>query len=84
MSLSAPTVPDLVGVVGAICVLYAYWAVSNDRLSAKSATFHAINALGAVLLLFSLLFKPNLGSIVIELVWLTIALFGLYRARHRR
>jgi len=75
---------DLVGVVGALTICAAYLLVSIRRLDPEGARYQGANALGAVLLLISLWFRPNAGAIVIELIWLAIALFALGRIWLRR
>lgn len=43
-----------------------------------------INGIGAVLLLVSLVYKPNPASIAIEFCWFGISLIGLIRALRNR
>jgi hypothetical protein len=43
-----------------------------------------INGVGAVLLLVSLVFKPNPASVLIEFCWFAISLIGLVRALKNR
>ncbi|MEO1293318.1 MAG: hypothetical protein AAFV62_10880 [Pseudomonadota bacterium] len=84
MTFGTPSIPDLIGITGAVMVLYAYWAVSNQRVSPTGAAFHGLNGGAAVLLLISLAYNPNPGSILIEIVYLAIATQGLWRAWGRR
>lgn len=75
---------DLVGVIGALTICAAYLAVSIRRLDPEGFRYQGANALGSVLLLVSLYFRPNPGAIVIEVIWLTIALFAIGRALLKR
>lgn len=77
--LAAFTIPDWLGILGSIMVVGAYWGVSNGRLEAKRAPYHLVNLTGAGLLLFSLWFRPNPGSILIEILWAGIAIGALLR-----
>lgn len=43
-----------------------------------------INGVGAVLLLVSLVYKPNPASIAIEFSWFAISIIGLVRALRNR
>ena len=81
MQFAAPTLPDLIGLVGVAMILAAYFALQSGRASSEDWRFSAINAAGAALILISLAFAFNLASFVIELSWLAISLFGLWRAR---
>lgn len=72
--------PDLIGYAGVALILSAYALLQTEQLASKSLTYSALNGLGAVGVLISLWFDPNLPSIVIESAWLIISLFGIYRA----
>lgn len=75
---------DLVGIVGALTICAAYLAVSIRRLDPEGFRYQGANALGSILLLISLYFRPNPGAILIEAIWLAIALFAIGRALARR
>lgn len=75
----ALTFADLLGVAGSLMICAAYFAVSLGRLAAVGFAYQGANALGAALLLISLWYRPNPGAIVIETLWLMIALFALGR-----
>ncbi|MGB3457450.1 MAG: hypothetical protein WBG08_00080 [Litorimonas sp.] len=78
------SLPDLVGLSGVALILFAYFALQTDRLAAEDWRFSALNGLGAVLIMVSLWFTFNLASFVIEVFWLAISLFGLWKAWRRR
>lgn len=75
---------DLVGVIGALTICAAYLAVSVRRLDPEGFRYQGANALGSILLLISLYFRPNPGAILIEAIWLAIALFAIGRALLKR
>jgi hypothetical protein len=78
------TVPDFIGLVGVALILAAYFALQTARLSAEDWRFSAINGVGAVLIMVSLYFTFNLASFVIEVFWLAISAYGLWKAWKRR
>lgn len=82
--MSWALIPDAVGVVGSLMVIYAYWGITEGRLRADAWPYHALNGGAAVLLLFSLYFRPNPGSILIEILYLGIAAVGLRKTLWRR
>ena len=82
--LDGLTPVDLVGVAGALLICAAYFAVSVGRVDPEGLPYQGANALGSTLLLVSLWFRPNPGAIVIEALWLMIALFALGRLWARR
>ena len=75
---------DFVGVVGSLMICAAYLAVSLRRVDPEGFRYHFFNAGGSTLLLISLYFRPNPGAILIEVLWLAIAGFGISRAFLRR
>ena len=75
---------DFVGVVGSLTICTAYLAVSLKRVDPEGIPYQAANAIGSILLLISLYFRPNPGAILIEVLWLAIAGFAIARALYRR
>jgi hypothetical protein len=71
---------DFVGNVGVACVLLTYLLLQLGRLSGTSILYSGLNALGAVLILVSLIRSFNLSSFIIEICWLAISLLGIARA----
>ena len=72
-------VADVLSLLGAAAVVYAYYRVTGVR--GADCVYYRVNLLGAVALLLSLLVHPNLGSIVIELFWICISIHGLRRGK---
>jgi len=75
--------PDIIGLIGVGLILLTYGALTLERMDPKGWPYSAGNAIGAVLILISLIFSFNLASFVIEIAWLVISLFGLWKARRR-
>ncbi|MEE8119712.1 MAG: cyclic nucleotide-binding protein [Gammaproteobacteria bacterium] len=71
---------DLVGIIGVILILAAYLLLQIGTVTVQSLWYSLANAIGAVLILFSLYFDFNLPSVIIELAWLAISLIGITRA----
>ena len=70
---------DGVGLIGSFLVVLSYYLLQLERIHPKSLSYNVINLAGAVLLLFSLCFKFNLASFVIELFWIGASLIGLWK-----
>lgn len=77
--LSDMTVIDWIGVLGSIVIASAYLAVSRGWVDAERPAFNLWNLAGAGLILWSLWFRPNAGAILIEVLWIAIALSALGR-----
>ena len=82
--MSLLTLPDLVGYAGVALLIGAYGWLQTGRLDQANPWYSGLNALAAVLLLVSLIYKPNPASIVIEVFWLAISLYGLWRSLRGR
>ncbi|WP_306252886.1 hypothetical protein [Parvularcula sp. IMCC14364] len=76
--------PDLVGFVGVAFLLSSYAGLQFGKISAEAPLYSVLNALAALLILFSLIFSFNAASFVIELFWLIISLVGLVRSLRKR
>ncbi len=74
-----PFFADLIGFAGSFCIVaaYAYSTIVKDM---NMVLFNLVNFLGAALLTVSLTVNFNLPTMVLEIVWMAIALFGLARA----
>ena len=75
---------DVLGLIGSLVICSAYLAVSLGRINAERLPYQLINISGAVLLLISLYYRPNLGAITIEVLWITIAVIAIARIYLRR
>lgn len=75
---------NIVGIIGDILLVLAYFLLQSGRLSAKNLSFSMMNFWGAMGILFSLIFSWNLPAAVIEIVWGAISLFGMWRLWQER
>ena len=71
---------DFLGTVGVALMIVAYLLLQLDRLDSKTLTYSLLNAIGASLVVVSLLFKFNPAAFIVEVFWILISLFGIIRA----
>lgn len=71
------TAIDWVGVVGSLIISAGYLAVSRGWVEPQKPLFNIANLIGAALILTSLYQRPNAGAIIIEVLWVVIAIFAL-------
>ncbi len=71
--------PDFLGNVGVVLIIVDYLLLQLNRLSSNSLSYSLLNAVGASLIIISLLSSFNLSAFIMEAVWVVISLFGLYR-----
>lgn len=70
---------DFLGNVGVVLIIIDYLLLQLNRVSSNSLSYSLLNAIGASLIIISLLFNFNLSAFVMEAIWVLISLFGLYR-----
>ena len=77
------TIPDIIGLIGVALILLAYGLLQFERMAAADWRYSALNGAGALLILVSLYYDFNLPTFVIEVAWVGISAFGLWRAWRR-
>jgi hypothetical protein len=65
------------GLVGTAVIVVAYFANQQRWLSSEDWRFSAANLAGSLLILGSLFVEWNTPSVIIELFWIAISLYGL-------
>lgn len=70
---------NVLGLAGAALFVIAYAGAQLDRLDPQKPAALAVNLVGAILILISLVHDFNLGSFVLETIWGLIAALGLLR-----
>ena len=78
------SIHDFVGFIGAIILMVAFLLLQLGRLSSNAIAYSVMNAVGASLIVFSLLFDFNLSAFIIEVFWIAISLLGLFRVLRTR
>jgi hypothetical protein len=78
------TLFDLLGNIGVLLILGSYLLLQLERLPATATSYSLANAVGAGLIIVSLIFNFNLSAFIIEVAWLMISVFGMMRAWRRR
>jgi len=77
-------IADPLGLIGVLALLIAYFFVSTGRWASDSLIYQLYNLIGALLILYSLLFHWNLSAFVIEAAWVLISLIGIVRIKCRK
>lgn len=73
---------DLVGNIGVVILVVTYLLLQLDKLKSADLAYSALNALGAGLIVASLIFDFNLSALIIEVFWVLISFIGI--GRHLR
>jgi hypothetical protein len=77
-------IPDIIGIFGVVMTLLAYLFLQMSILKIEDVFYSIINAIGSLLILYSLIFHWNLSSFIIESSWLAISLFGAIKVLFRK
>ena len=70
---------DLVGNVGVIILMIAYLMLQLNKLRSDGLAYSLANAVGASLIVVSLLVNFNLSAFIMEVFWVLISFVGIYR-----
>lgn len=70
---------DFVGNVGVFFILFCYLLWQMNKMTSDSLFYFVLCGLGASFILDSLVYEFNLSALVVELAWVLISLFGVYK-----
>ncbi len=73
------SIPDFIGFVGVALLIGTYALLQFDRIDPKGFWYSFNNLMVAILVTVSLVYTPNLASIVIEFFRFIISVFGLWK-----
>ncbi|GAB5483240.1 hypothetical protein [Sphingorhabdus sp. EL138] len=74
---------NVIGILGSILIVSAY-AYNVYARNVNAFIYNGTNLIGALLLTLSLMVHFNLASLLLEIVWIGIALGGLWKAYQGR
>ena len=70
---------DLVGNVGVVILVATFLMLQLNKLPSDGLAYSLLNAIGASLIVVSLLFDFNLSALLMEVFWVLISFVGIYR-----
>lgn len=70
---------QFIGFLGMICIVLAYFLLQIGKMTSDDLGYQIINLIGAILLIVSLCVHFNLGSFLIEVFWIFITIYGIFR-----
>ncbi len=71
------TIPDLIGFTGVALLIITYAMLQLDKIDPKGFWYSFNNLIVAILVTVSLVYTPNLASLVIEFFWFIISVYGI-------
>ena len=70
---------DFVGNVGVVIIVVAYLLLQLDKLRSSDLSYSVLNAVGASLIVASLIVDFNLSALLMEVFWVLISFIGIGR-----
>jgi hypothetical protein len=70
---------DFVGNVGVVVLMVTYLLLQLNRLRSDDLSYSLLNAIGASLIVVSLLVNFNFSAFLMEVFWVLISFVGIYR-----
>ncbi|HEU4432942.1 MAG TPA: hypothetical protein VFR51_06065 [Pyrinomonadaceae bacterium] len=70
---------DLVGNVGVAMIVVTYLLLQLNKISSSDVSYSVLNAVGASLIVASLIVDFNLSALLMEAFWVVISLLGIVR-----
>ncbi|MBY0354361.1 MAG: hypothetical protein K2Q12_01375 [Rickettsiales bacterium] len=79
MTLSLEGLIDGLGWLGALLVLAAYGLLSFKKISSQDMRYHVLNFFGSCMLAVYALYYHAHASVLVNVIWLLIASWAIYR-----
>jgi multidrug transporter EmrE-like cation transporter len=70
---------DLVGNIGVVILVATFLMLQLNKIPSDGLAYSVLNAIGASLIVVSLLFDFNLSALLMEVFWVLISFVGIYR-----
>ena len=68
---------NVAGMIGVVLYVGSYSALQFGKLDGNSIVYSLLNGCAASMVLISLFYDFNLASAVIQVVWISVSLFGV-------
>lgn len=75
---------DIVGWIGGIEVLIAYWLISTKRVDETSLSYHLLNLTGAIFLIINTVVLKAYPSFFVNVVWVGVAVYSISKYTLRK
>ena len=70
---------DFVGNIGVVVLMVTYLMLQLNKLRSDDLSYSLLNAIGASMIVASLVFDFNLSALLMEVFWVLISFIGIYR-----
>ena len=70
---------DFLGNIGVVILVITFLMLQLNKIPSDGLAYSLLNAVGASLIVVSLLFDFNLSALLMEVFWVLISFVGIYR-----
>ena len=70
---------DFIGNIGVVILIVTFLMLQLNKIPSDGLAYSVLNAVGASLIVVSLLFDFNLSALLMEVFWVLISFVGIYR-----
>lgn len=75
---------DLLGSIGTIIIIGTYVLLQLDKIKSENLKYSLLNAIGASLIIISLVHSFNFSAFIVEFFWVLISIYGIIKYFLRR
>ena len=77
------TFPDVIGLIGVVLYVGAYAGLQVGFFALSDVSYSALNAVGGIAVLYSLIWSFNLAAFVTQVLWFVFTVVGFIRSRRK-
>lgn len=70
---------DFLGSIGVGIIIVTYVLLQIGKIKSESLLYSVLNAVGATLIIISLLFNFNFSAFIVEFFWVLISIYGIVK-----
>lgn len=68
---------DFIGIIGAILIIGTYVFLQFGKIRSEMLAYFLLNAVGASLIIISLIYSFNFSAFIVEFFWVLISIYGI-------
>lgn len=72
---------DVVGWIGSILLVIAYWLVSQNKVKAQSIKYQSLNIIGSLMLIINTFYYKAFPSTALNVIWIIIGFVYIVKAK---
>ena len=74
---------DIIGWIGSLLLIAAYWLVSKKKIAPESFTYHSLNVGGSLLLIVNTFYYGAFPSAAVNIIWVFIGSFYITKYKNK-